>query len=778
MAETTNASATSADFYNKIKVALGKRESSNNYLAVNQFGYLGKYQFGAPALIDLGYLIRSTTQQMLNKLAKLIAYETLSANPTPEEIERHNEVMALNAKYWTGKDGVYSTKKGFLDRGPVQEKCMDRWLVIVQKTLIRIKVIDNATTAQESGGFICAAHLIGPGGARDMKNGIIKKDGNGVTGNEYYKLGYAAVAGSAPGSPAGEPIIAPSEAKIENPAREPSTIAGVGQTVIKQATNLPGIGFSDPTGTFPRYEDEPDTSRLMRNQNIRETIVPGKDNTRRKSVRIAGGTETWDQPPVPYNTKYPYNQVLETESGHIMEFDDTPENERIHFYHRKGTFTEIDCNGTQVTRIVGDGYTILDRNGYISVSGNCNITVEGDANLCVKNDTNLEVNGNLNATISGSANWNVEGSWNVSAYGGANYKVHSGFGLITKGDANFRCAGSFGVKVDSNILLENLGKFDIDSKGIFTANSEGAMALKTYAEMRIGSKAQLNLKSDTNIVMNGSKVYLNSSVGNSATAGSKKDVYKLPNWQPPHLPASLNIPTLFPLSTPPRSFETVADFDDNPEATSAEKVEHEKILVQQGLNAVNPLPPKISEKPAEIPAGNPTPVTQPTVDFKEGQINLNDYISKNFTLGMLTKNAPIRPQMGLTDAQLAANLKYLAVNVLDLIKAKYPDMELTSGLRPMKDNPRSQHPLGMAADMRFRAHKSAEYIDIAKWIIGNTIFDQCLLEFRTKAAASKSGEPVTWIHVSYNVKGNRKMYFSMDNDERVSAIGTLKQITC
>jgi len=28
-------------------------------------------------------------------------------------------------------------------------------------------------------------------------------------------------------------------------------------------------------------------------------------------------------------------------------------------YHRKGTFLEIDVNGTQVNRIVGDGYEII-----------------------------------------------------------------------------------------------------------------------------------------------------------------------------------------------------------------------------------------------------------------------------------------------------------------------------------------------------------------------------------------------------------------------------------
>ena len=35
--------------------ALGMRESSNNYQAVNEFGYLGRYQMGALALEDIGF---------------------------------------------------------------------------------------------------------------------------------------------------------------------------------------------------------------------------------------------------------------------------------------------------------------------------------------------------------------------------------------------------------------------------------------------------------------------------------------------------------------------------------------------------------------------------------------------------------------------------------------------------------------------------------------------------------------------------------------------------
>jgi len=40
--------------FNQFREAVGFRESSNNYSATNRFGYIGKYQFGKLALIDLG----------------------------------------------------------------------------------------------------------------------------------------------------------------------------------------------------------------------------------------------------------------------------------------------------------------------------------------------------------------------------------------------------------------------------------------------------------------------------------------------------------------------------------------------------------------------------------------------------------------------------------------------------------------------------------------------------------------------------------------------------
>ena len=126
----------------------------------------------------------------------------------------------------------------------------------------------------------------------------------------------------------------------------------------------------DPTGT--EWKDQAD-------------IVGGKRTT---LVTTAGptallgiGTEVWNEPDGLYNAQYPHNKVMETERGHIKEFDDTPGEERIHERHRTGTFYEIDSEGRKVTRVVNDNYDITLGNDYAYVSGNINITAGGDVNI-------------------------------------------------------------------------------------------------------------------------------------------------------------------------------------------------------------------------------------------------------------------------------------------------------------------------------------------------------------------------------------------------------------
>lgn len=724
--------------YAKIKIALGFKESTNNYLAINQLGYLGKYQFGAAVLGDFGYLVKGTPQSILKRLYP----------PNSGSGEARKDMS-----YWMGKMGTtfaIVNADVYLKDNALQEKLMDRLLAANHKSLKAMNVITDASTAQEIGGYLCTAHLLGCGGARNMKKGITKKDGNGVTGEEYYKMGYAAVNGTIAGEtvvPGKEPEITPTSAIADNPNREASTVQEIGEVAKTQPTVLAKEGFTDPGGVYPKNIKEQGTSRLARNQNISDTIVTEKEETITRNVRIANSKETWDQSPVPYNAIYPYNQVIETESGHVLELDDSPNNERIHIYHRTGTFLEIDRNGTEVSKIIGDKYEIIDRNGFVSIKGDCNITVEGSANVYVANDCNMEVGGNFVQNIGGDATITVGGKYNFHA----------------NGDVTAISAASLKISSEAPMSLSSYADMSISSKGDIgmaagkraTLTANGDIILSAYSNFTlIGSIVSINPSSPLSTVPIQGAIF-------------KKFVTE----------RGINTP-LPPLTLEPRSFEILAAVEDNNSVlTGADATVRDAALNSAGLIASNPMDPIESTTVVTPSASSSNAVVEAPKPQETGKVNINDYISKNYKLKDLTKGLPIKAQSGLTDAQLADNLTLVALNVLEPIKAKYPDMIITSGLRAMGSNPRSQHPLGQAVDMQFTTKKSSQYIDIAKDLVSLLVFDQLILEYRTNSKNSTAGNPVTWIHVSFVKTGNKKQFFTMNNDSVISKFGEFKLIT-
>lgn len=216
------------------------------------------------------------------------------------------------------------------------------------------------------------------------------------------------------------------------------TVAGIPSELPKDT------GFFDPNKKYPKANrlNEPDTSRLARGV-LEDTIFTKKDS--QIKTNIAGVSGTWNQPESPYNTQFPFNKVMETESGHVLEFDDSPDNERIHLAHRTGTFYEVDRNGTRITKIVGDSYEIIDRNGYISISGNSNLTVSGNINLNVESDANVQIYGNVNLNVHGNLNQTVNGDFRLKANN-----------IIMESDNKFDTTAE-SISMDSELIALNSG---------------------------------------------------------------------------------------------------------------------------------------------------------------------------------------------------------------------------------------------------------------------------------------------------------------------------------
>jgi hypothetical protein len=126
------------------------------------------------------------------------------------------------------------------------------------------------------------------------------------------------------------------------------------------------------------------------------------------------------EPDSPYKAEYPYNKVIATEAGHAIELDDTPNNERVHIYHKSGAYIEINSKGQMVIKSPDDSYDIVGNNKNIYIKGDCNVQVQGNMNAVVK--------GNLTSAAEGNVTISAKGI--LSLFGKGGIRLRSG-GSIT-----------------------------------------------------------------------------------------------------------------------------------------------------------------------------------------------------------------------------------------------------------------------------------------------------------------------------------------------------------
>jgi hypothetical protein len=195
----------------------------------------------------------------------------------------------------------------------------------------------------------------------------------------------------------------------------------------------PSLGFNDPEGKWPskEYGGEADTNRLTRNEKIEKTIVQKKREEAKVGVQTAlHPWLTWDEKVTDYDPKYPKNHVMETESGHVIELDDTPDKERISVYHKAGTWIELHPDGSRVERIRGDDYEVAMSDKKLLVQGNCFMNIDGPiTTLKTGKDFYIEINGDLRMLARG----------NVVMETGKNFehRVHGTYTVASDGNMSF-----------------------------------------------------------------------------------------------------------------------------------------------------------------------------------------------------------------------------------------------------------------------------------------------------------------------------------------------------
>lgn len=126
--------------------------------------------------------------------------------------------------------------------------------------------------------------------------------------------------------------------------------------------------------------------------------------------------------------KYNFNQLIKTQSGHLIELDDSNGDLRIHIHHSVGTDILIDNEGNIFVKGVKNAQFDVAENVTWNIGKNSTINIEGSSAINVK--------GSLTETIKGGATFdtpNTHFTGNVNIDGTSTASDHISSGISGKG---------------------------------------------------------------------------------------------------------------------------------------------------------------------------------------------------------------------------------------------------------------------------------------------------------------------------------------------------------
>ena len=676
----------------KLTKALGDTLSAGVYTKVGDSGELGKYQLSLSTLIDLGYLRRPSGGIITSDIAD-------------------------TDSNWTNKGGIKS-KKDFLANTSVQETAMFDYTKSNYDTLVRLGKVKETDNYQVVGGLLASAHVIGAKNSDKLD----KKNYAGTKARDFFIVGNSILGGDST-------EFLRSYEETGNYLPNTSTLNNEDLAKVK--------GFEDPNKKYPKFEYAglSDVNKLAVGDRSHLSFQV-KENNKIEKIQLARTSQTWDEPDPAFGGSYPYNQVIETEAGHVIEIDSTPNAERIQVFHKKGTYIEIDVNGSMVRKTVGENYEIMDRNNFVYVKGAHCLTVEGKTSILVKDNAVIEVEGDLSVT--GRGNTLVQSAGYIAVV-----------------------ADTAAVTTKNGLDIASEGAVNIQGKSISMRSSGGAINIKSSADLNLQSSSTgaLSLKGGLTVLIDAAiiKTKMGANVIKTIALGILTPATK-------KTPNTTQIPVLQRKAINDESFL----FDSGePEADAYNKQREADGEISNDI--------QLTPKASDLATTRSLRVT-PSAKILQGDCEIcnkfnNSFprsfkLSKSFTLGNLlvgNLGPPLQAQRGLQEQDIVCNLIQLAENVLEPINAKYPGMIVSSGFRSENAiHPKtgkivgpnnSDHGIGAAADLQWPNRNISDLKDIAAWIVANVPHRQVLLEYLTNDGTDKI--KTAWIHVAFlSVKGS------------------------
>lgn len=260
--------------------------------------------------------------------------------------------------------------------------------------------------------------------------------------------------------------------------------------------NLPTAfsgAFEDYSGVFPLGEYYRSTS-----------INHSASGTQRHDLYLGGGAggvsvRLQDQT----TSEYPLNQVNETQSGHVIEMDDTPGNQRVLIRHNSGSGIELRNNG-DVLVTTGPGGQRVE-----VVHGNSSLLVEGEGSVVYNGNLNLRVVGDYNLDVQGNFNVNVAGNLGAGIAGSSRQTIGGNMGTVVTGTSSTTVAGQ--------TTNTHLGGVSNNVRGAYSNNVDGDAGFFASGQSTFTAEGRVNISSpDVNMAASNLSVF-----GDAGTIGGE-----------------------------------------------------------------------------------------------------------------------------------------------------------------------------------------------------------------------------------------------------------------
>lgn len=174
------------------------------------------------------------------------------------------------------------------------------------------------------------------------------------------------------------------------------------------------------------------------------------------------------EPESSYNGQYPYVHTMETESGHIQEFDDTPGYERYRIVHPTGSYEEVAPDGRRTRKTVADLYDMTQGDGNILISGDKKVNVGGNETYYNMYNRRQQIDGDNTLYIRGNETKTIEGDGTIFVKGNIKIVVEGNADIQVNGDATTKVDGNHDVTVGGNLTWQVAGTVNWNVGGAWT----------------------------------------------------------------------------------------------------------------------------------------------------------------------------------------------------------------------------------------------------------------------------------------------------------------------